>query len=103
MATKEPGITKVTGIKGVHYRVQIRLKGCRHLSKNFDSFQEARDWKRQTIAAIKSGLPYETTEMRRQTVGDLIDRFLDHDLSALRNHRTVRGHLKWWKRELSSS
>ena len=35
-ATNEPGIQFIEGIKGSHYRVQIRLKSCPHLSKNFD-------------------------------------------------------------------
>lgn len=88
-ATKEPGIQLTQGIKGSYYRVQIRLKGCPHLSKNFDSFQEAKEWKRKTVAALQSGLPYETTEMRRLTVADLIDRFIQDDLKNLRNHRTI--------------
>lgn len=99
-ATKEPGIQYIEGIKGSYYRVQIRLKGCPHLSKNFDIFLEAKDWKRKTITALKSGLPYETTEMRRLTVGDLIDRFIQDDLKNLRNHRTIIGHLQWWKKEI---
>ena len=99
-ATKEPGIQFIEGIKGSYYRVQIRLKGCPHLSKNHDSFEEAKKWKRKTVAALQSGLPYETTEMRRLTVGDLIDRFIQDDLKNLRNHRTIIGHLQWWKKEL---
>lgn len=99
-ATKEPGIQQIEGSKGSYYRVQIRLKGSPHLSKNFDTFQDAKDWKRKTVAALRSGLPYETTEMRHLTVADLIDRFIANDLKSLRNHRTVLGHLQWWKKEI---
>ncbi len=60
-ATKEQGIQFIERIKGSYYRVQIRLKGCPHLSKNHDSFEEAK----------------------------------------LRNHRTIIGHLHWWKNEIS--
>lgn len=42
-ATKEPGIQFIEGIKGSYYRVQIRLKGCPHLSKNHDTFEEAKN------------------------------------------------------------
>ncbi|HRD55195.1 MAG TPA: hypothetical protein PLC42_02245 [Parachlamydiaceae bacterium] len=99
-ATKEPGIQFIEGIKRSHYRVQIRLKGCPHLSKNFDLFEDAKQWKRKKIAALQSSHPYETTEMRRLTVGDLIDRFIKDDLKKLRNHRTIIGHLNWWKKEI---
>ncbi len=88
-ATKESGIQFIQGTKGSYYRVQIRLKGCPHLSKNFEAFQKAKDWKRKTVSAIQSGLPYETTEMRRLTVGDLIDRFIKDHLKSFRNHRTL--------------
>ena len=37
--TKEPGITKIEGAKGFHYRVQIRIKNGEHLSyKPFISY-----------------------------------------------------------------
>jgi integrase len=99
-ATKEPGIQLIEGSRGSYYRVQIRVKGCPHLSRNFETFLKAKDWKTKTINAVKSGLPFETTEMRRLTVGDLIDRFIQSDLKNLRNHRTILGHLKWWKKEI---
>jgi integrase len=99
-ATKEPGIQLIEGTKGSHYRVQIRLKGCPHLSKNFESFLNAKEWKRKTVAALKSGQSYETTEMRRLTIGDLIDRFIQTNLGNLRNHLTMKGQLEWWKKEI---
>jgi integrase len=98
--TKEPGITKIEGIKRTYYRVQVRIKNGEHLSKNFDSFVEAKNWKRQTVAAIKSGSPYETTQMRRLTIGDLIDRYFEIELKKLRDQETVRGQLNWFKKEV---
>ena len=86
--TQEPGITKIEGARGTYYRVQIRIKNGEHLSKNFDNFKDAKDWKRKTIAALKAGDPYETTQMRRLTVRDLIDRFIENELKKLRNHKT---------------
>lgn len=98
--TKEPGITKIEGAKGFHYRVQIRIKNGEHLSKNHDTFEEAKEWKRKTIAAVKAGDPYETTQMRRLTVKDIINRFIENELKKLRNHKTMLGHLNWFKEEI---
>ena len=53
-----------------------------------------------TIAAVKSGNSYETTEMRRLTVKDLIDRYIESELKKLRNHKTMLGQLKWFKEEI---
>jgi hypothetical protein len=98
--TQEPGITKIEGVKGTSYRVQIRIKNGEHLSKNFDTFKDAKDWKRKTIAAVKAGDPYETTQMRRLTVKDLIKRFIENELKKLRNHKTMLGHLNWFIEEI---
>ncbi len=38
--------------------------------------------------------------MRRLTVSDLIDRFIEHELKKLRNHKTMLGHLNWFKQEI---
>ena len=84
--TQEPGITKNEGVKGSSYRVQIRIKNGEHLSKNFETFKEAKEWKRKTIAAVKSGDPYETTQMRRLTIKDLIDRYIENEL---KNHKKI--------------
>lgn len=98
--TKEPGITKIEGVKGCHYRVQIRIKNGEHLSKNFDNFNDAKDWKRKTIAAVKAGDPYETTQMRRLTIKNLIERYIESELLKRRNHKTMLGHLNWFKEEI---
>lgn len=98
--TQEPGITKIEGAKGSYYRVQIRIKNGEHLSKNHDTFEEAKAWKRKTIAAVKAGDPYETTQMRRLTVKDIINRFIENELKKLRNHKTMLGHLNWFKEEI---
>jgi len=55
--TQEPGITKIEGVKGSSYRVQIRIKNGEHLSKNFENFKDAKDWKRKNTAAVKAGDP----------------------------------------------
>lgn len=60
-ATKELGITKIEGVKRTYYRAQIRIKNGDHLSKNFTSFEEGKNWKRLTTASLKMGTPYETT------------------------------------------
>lgn len=98
MARLEPGIKKLPGKKGNYYRVQIRLKGHPHTSKNFESYEEAKNWRHETIEAMKSHLPYETTTMRRTTLGDLIDRYIASEMDEeSSNYQTRVGQLKWWK------
>ncbi|QLH37317.1 MAG: hypothetical protein HWD61_15185 [Parachlamydiaceae bacterium] len=53
---------------------------------------------------MKSGQSYETTEMRRYTIGDLIGRYIENELSSTKkNYKTLLGQLLWWKNEIGQS
>lgn len=53
---------------------------------------------------MKSGQSYETTEMRRYTIGDLIDRYIENELSSTKkNYKPLLGQLLWWKNEIGQS
>ena len=58
----EPGIQKIEGKKRVYYRAQIRIKGHKPLSRNFEKYQEAKEWCFKTREAMKIGHGYETTK-----------------------------------------
>ncbi|MEM7175127.1 MAG: hypothetical protein AAF443_04260 [Chlamydiota bacterium] len=101
MPKLEPGIQKIEGKKGAYYRAQIRIKGYKSLSKNFEKYREAKDWRLKTREAMKSGKPYETTEMRHTTLASLIDRFIASELDQTSsNYATRLGQLEWWKQEI---
>jgi integrase len=101
MARLEPGIKKLPGKKGNTYRVQIRLKGHPHVSKNFTDYNEAKKWRYKTLEAMSSHLPYETTQMRRITLRELIDRYIASEMNEeSSNYQTRLGQLNWWKQEI---
>ena len=83
------------------FRVKIRLKGFPTQSATFDRLTDARKWVQQTEAAIREGRHFKTTESKRHTLGDAIERYIN-DVIPTKPKNTVNqvGQLKWWKGHL---
>ena len=83
------------------YRVQIRLKGRPHQVGTFKSKTKAKRWAEETEAAIRDGRYFKTTEARKHTLGELIDRYI---LDVLPSKSKVEEHQKaqllWWKSQI---
>lgn len=83
------------------YRVKVRLKGFPTQQATFRRKTDARNWAAQTEAAIREGRHFKTTEAKRRTLGEMIDRYIK-DILPLKpkNNKNTMLHLKWWKDEL---
>jgi len=85
----------------VSHRVKIRLKGHPPETASFSRLTDARRWEQSTEAAIREGRYFKTAEAKRHTLSDLIDRYIQEELSRKPNNaRNITQHLNWWKREL---
>ncbi len=80
MSVKFGSIKTIQGKKGNTYCVQIRMKGCPHISKTFKELKDAKSWLKETSYAMSKGQPYETKVMRTQTFAQLIDKYINKDL-----------------------
>lgn len=83
------------------YRVKVRLKGSPTVTATFDRKTDAKEWAKKTEAAIKEGRYFKTTEAKKHTVAELVDRYIEEILP--RKPKSVIGqtrHLNWWKKEL---
>jgi integrase len=99
-------IVRRPGKNGQHvYRVQIRRKGAPPLSATFTKLSDARKWIHITEAAIFEGRHLPTTEAKRHTLADLIDRYrrdiLPHKSAASIRKQTQQ--LLWWRMHLGYS
>jgi hypothetical protein len=72
MATIEKR-TDATGT--ITYRVKVRLKGHPTQTAIFPRLTDARKWATQTEAAIRESRHFKTTEAKRHTLSDLIERY----------------------------
>ncbi|WP_298628409.1 site-specific integrase [uncultured Legionella sp.] len=83
------------------YRVKVRLKGFPAQQATFERLTDARRWAQQTEAAIREGRHFKTTEAKRRTLGELIDRYIKDILPTKpKNSKNRTLHLNWWKEEL---
>lgn len=100
MASIEKRISKD---KKISYRVKVRLKGFPTQQATFERLTDARKWTQQTEAAIREGRHFKTTEAKRRTLSDMVDRYIETLLSAdpvSTNIKNTMLHLNWWKNEL---
>ena len=84
------------------YRAQVRRKGAPPLSATFTKLSDARKWVQVTEAAIVEGRHLPTTEAKRHTLADLIDRYIA-DILPHKGASSIRKQtqqLLWWKARL---
>ena len=85
------------------YRVKIRLKGFPVQSATFERITDAKKWVQQTEAAIREGRYFKTTEGKRHTLVELIDRYIRDVLPHKpRSACDQMRQLKWWSAEIGS-
>jgi integrase len=83
------------------YRVQVRIKGYAPQRATFERRTDAKLWAQQTEAAIREGRHFKTTEAKKHTLGQLIDRYM-RDILPLKKKAEQRqgAQLLWWKQQL---
>src|SRR3990167_9295391 len=83
------------------FRVKVRLKGFPEQNASFERLTDAKPWAQQTESAIREGRHFKTSEAKRHTLGELIDRYTSDVLPHKPKNKSNRTlHLNWWKSEL---
>lgn len=83
------------------YRVKIRLKGAPPESATFTRKTDAKRWAEQIQSAIREGRHFKSSEAKRRTVGELIDKYVSEVLpQKSRDLRNRKAQLLWWKVQL---
>lgn len=85
------------------YHVQVRIKGSPAQYASFKRKTDAERWIQQTESAIREGRYFKTTQSKKHTFGELIDRYIRDVLPTKRKSEQRQGaQLIWWKRQLGS-
>lgn len=83
------------------YRVKVRLKGYPVQSASFERLTDARKWGQQTETAIREGRHFKTTEAKKHTLREAIDRYLQYIMPTKpKSERCQIGQITWWKDNL---
>ena len=83
------------------YRVQIRKKGYPIQTATFPRLTDARKWARDTESAIDDGRYFKTSEAKRHTLSELVDRYVLHVLPTKpKSQKKQTQQLGWWKDQI---
>jgi len=87
--------------KIISYRVQVRRKGHPAQSSNHERLTDARKWAEDIESAIRRGKHFATSESKKHTLGDLIDRYIRDILPTKpKSEKKQRAQLLWWKSQI---
>jgi integrase len=87
----------------INFRVKVRLRGYPSQSATFNRLTDARKWAQQIESAIREGRHFKTSEAKRHTLGDAIERYIEHVLPTKPKSKYMQiGQLVWWKNHLGS-
>lgn len=83
------------------YRVKVRIKGFPVQSGTFERKTDANKWAQATEAAIRENRHFKTSEAKRHTLAELIDRYVNSVLANKpKNARDQLRQFEWWKGEI---
>ena len=86
----------------VSFLVRVRRKGTPPQTATFSKLSEAKKWVQVTEAAIIEGRHFKTTEAKRHTLTDVIDRYMREVLPHKRPS-TIPDQVRqlcWWQTHL---
>jgi integrase len=89
---------------GVSYTATVRVSGFPSKCATFSKYSDARDWAQRIESDMRGGRYSGDMLARKHTVGDMIQRYLDHVLESksTRKHyiKSQGQQLRWWKGEI---
>lgn len=84
------------------YRVMVRLKGHPIQSATFERKTDAKKWAQDTESNIRAGRHFQTTEAKKHTLKELIERYKKDYVGQLKSGKDRIRHLNWWQGELGA-
>ena len=85
----------------ISYRVLIRLKGYPVQTATFARKTDAKIWAQKTEAEIREGRHFQTSEAKKRTLAEVIDRYAVEVLPQKPKSAFAQGRqLDWWKEQI---
>ncbi|WP_291522987.1 site-specific integrase [Acidithiobacillus sp.] len=84
------------------YRVKVRLRGHPVESATFASLTKAKQWATQTEAAIREGRHFKTSEAKRHTLAEAIERYERENLPGMKSAQHRRTYNAFWAGKLGA-
>lgn len=85
------------------YRVKIRLKGYPPQTSTHETMRDAKRWAQDVESSIREGRHFKTTEAKKHTLDELIDRYIRDVLpQKQKSQKKQTAQLLWWKEQIGS-
>ena len=95
---------RITDAGETSYRVKIRLKGYPTQTATFKRLTDAKKWVQHTESAIREGRHFKTSEAKKHTLADLVDKYINDVLPRkslkFKNNQTTQ--LNWFKTDIGA-
>jgi integrase len=83
------------------FQVIVRLKGYPTQRATFARKTDAKKWAQDTEVAIRDGRHFKTTEAKKHTLADMVDRYTRDVLPGKpKSSAKLAMQLKWWKEKI---
>lgn len=83
------------------YRVQVRLKGYPTQTATFERKTDAKKWAQNTESAIREGRHFKTTEAKKHSLAEMIERYIRDVLpKKSASMKLQEFQLNWWKDQI---
>jgi hypothetical protein len=83
------------------YHAEVRIKGCSPQRDSFRTRTLAKKWIQDIESAVPDGRHFRTSESKRHTVKDLIDRFIKEWIPKDPQYQQKKiSYLLWWREAL---
>jgi integrase len=90
-----------TGNGEARYQAQVRLKGYPLQSATFNRKTDAKRWIQNTESAIREGRHFKTSEAKKRTLSELIEKYIKDILPSKPKSMNAQGRqLRWWSNEI---
>lgn len=87
--------------KVISYNAQVRIKGHPPQYASFKRKTDMERWIQNTESAIREGRHFKTTEAKKHTLGELIDRYIRDVLpNKKKSEKKQTMQLNWWNKQI---
>jgi integrase len=94
-------VERVSSAGEKSFQVKVRLKGFPVQTETFKRITDAKKWAQSTESAIREGRHFKTTESKKHSFGDMIDKYIKSVLpNKPKSKEKQEAQLTWWKEEL---
>ena len=92
---------RIAGNGSVRYQARVRLKGFPEQAATFERLTDAKRWVQNTESAIREGRHFKSSEAKRHTLAEMLDRYLrDVMPTKPKSAKDQTRQINWWKERI---